>query len=186
MCRNLYLAFKDTPITTVRKDKRLHGKKNTIKTHCGYSKNFHDTDKWVSCPIQFSLITSALIRDVLLFYSLFSSVPITKQIKEPKYNAWQHYAGTKSLSQGDCLQSGAPLALPIGAVLSLVPCVPVSMDAEFYESETYLPSPSLQTDKPIACLVVIQRFNRQRSQLVPRDLLASRIHKVLGKWIYYF
>ena len=160
--------------------------KQKTKAHCGYSKNFCDTDKWVSCRMQFSLITSALIIDVLLFQSLFSSLPITKQIKAPKFNAWQHYTETKNLSQGDCLQSVTPLALPITAVLSLVPCVPMSMDAEFYELETYLPSPSLQTDNPIACLIVIQKFNRQRSQLVLRDLLASRIHKVLGKWIYYF
>lgn len=31
VCKNLYLASGDTPITTVHKDKRLHGKKKNKK-----------------------------------------------------------------------------------------------------------------------------------------------------------
>ena len=44
--RNLYLAFRDITITLVHKERRPRK-----KSHCGYSKDSHDTDKSVLCPI---------------------------------------------------------------------------------------------------------------------------------------
>ena len=85
VCKNLYLAFGDLPITSAHKDKRLRN-----KNICGYSKDCHGTDKWIFCPIQISSINAMLIVETPLFYSLLPSfVPTTKEIKTPMFNAVQ-------------------------------------------------------------------------------------------------